>query len=139
EALRSRQVEGVVVIPNGLEADLLAGKDVAVTLRFDRSRTEADFAERKLNKVLAGYQEWVVAQRLKQYGAPPTVTKGVTRNVEDVSTATQRMGNRLAQMMPMLVLITGMLGALFPALSATTTERELGTLETLLVSPAGRG
>ena len=37
-----------------------------------------------------------------------------------------------------LVLITGMLGALFPALSATTTERELGTLETLLVTPAGR-
>jgi sodium transport system permease protein len=31
-----------------------------------------------------------------------------------------------------------MLGALFPALNATTTERELGTLETLLVSPAGR-
>src|SRR5204862_7481889 len=33
---------------------------------------------------------------------------------------------------------TGMLGALFPALNATTTERELGTLETLLVTPAGR-
>ena len=39
---------------------------------------------------------------------------------------------------PVLLLMTGMLGALFPALNATTTERELGTLETLLVTPAGR-
>jgi sodium transport system permease protein len=48
------------------------------------------------------------------------------------------MGNRLSQLLPLLVLITGMLGALFPALAATTSERELGTLETLLVTPAGR-
>jgi membrane protease YdiL (CAAX protease family) len=39
----------------------------------------------------------------------------------------------------LLLLLTGMLGALYPALSATTNERELGTLETLLVTPATRG
>ena len=36
------------------------------------------------------------------------------------------------------IVSTGMLGPLFPALNATTTERERGTLETLLASPAGR-
>src|SRR5439155_1436316 len=44
----------------------------------------------------------------------------------------------MGMLLPLLLLITGMLGALFPAFSATTTERELGTLETLLVSPAHR-
>jgi sodium transport system permease protein len=137
-ALRGGKLDGVVAIPDAFEQQLVAGKDPALTLRFDRSRTEADFVERKLNKILLDYQEWVVTQRLKAYNAPATVTKSIERKTEDVSTAGQRMGNRLAQMLPLLVLITGMLGALFPALSATTTERELGTLETLLVTPAGR-
>jgi membrane protease YdiL (CAAX protease family) len=39
-------------------------------------------------------------------------------------------------MLPMMLLLTGMLGAFFPALNATTMERELGTLEALLVTPA---
>ncbi len=136
--LRAGAVDAVVEFPPRLERDLVEGKNPAVTLRVDRSRTEADFAERKIGRILNGYQEWVVAERLKGYGAPPTVTRGIERKTEDVATAGQRMGNRLAQILPMLVLITGMLGALFPALAATTTERELGTLETLLVTPAGR-
>jgi sodium transport system permease protein len=136
--LRAGKVDGVVEIPDNFERDVLAGKDAALVTRVDRSRTEADFVERKINRIVNGYQEWVVAQRLKSYQVPPGVTKAIDRKVEDVSTAGQRMGNRLAQMLPLLVLITGMLGALFPALSATTTERELGTLETLLVTPAGR-
>jgi sodium transport system permease protein len=136
--LMAGQIDGVVQLPDHFEDDLLAGKDPAIVLRFDRSRTEADFVERKLNHILADYQEWVIGERLKKFGVPAGVTHGIERKSEDVSTAGQRMGNRLAQLLPLLVLVTGMLGALFPALAATTTERELGTLETLLVTPAGR-
>ena len=132
------RVDAVVQIPKDFERDLLAGNQTALTIRVDRSRNEADFVERKIDKIVNQYQEWVITQRLKSYGAPAIVTKGIEKKTEDVSTAGQRMGNRLAQLLPLLVLITGMLGALFPALSATTTERELGTLETLLVTPAGR-
>jgi sodium transport system permease protein len=136
--LRAGKIDGVVEIPDGFERDQLAGREAALVTRVDRSRTEADFVERKISRIVNGYQEWVIAQRLMSYQVPPGVTKAIERRTEDVSTAGQRMGNRLAQMLPLLVLITGMLGALFPALSATTTERELGTLETLLVTPAGR-
>src|SRR4051794_36141415 len=136
--LMAGQVDGLVQVPANFERDAIEGKETSVTLRVDRSRNEADFVERKINRLLNEYQEWVVARRLNAYDAPASVTKGIERKIEDVATAGQRMGNRLAQMLPLLVLVTGMLGALFPALSATTTERELGTLETLLVSPAGR-
>ncbi|HSI33854.1 MAG TPA: CPBP family glutamic-type intramembrane protease, partial [Tepidisphaeraceae bacterium] len=136
--LASGAIHAVIEIPPAFQPDLIAGKNPKLTVRLDRSRTEADFAERKIDKVISAYEEWVVAQRLKQYNAPATVTKGIDRATQDVSTAAQRLGSRLSQLLPLLILVTGMLGALFPALSATTTERELGTLETLLVSPAGR-
>jgi membrane protease YdiL (CAAX protease family)/ABC-type Na+ efflux pump permease subunit len=136
--LTSGLADVVLDIPLGFEPEVIAQKDVALTLHVDRSRTEAEFALRKLNKIIDEYQEWVIAQRLSHFKVPPQVTKGIEQKVEDVATAAQRMGNRLSQLMPLLILITGMLGSLFPALSATTTERELGTLETLLVSPARR-
>jgi sodium transport system permease protein len=56
----------------------------------------------------------------------------------DIASGDKVFGRLLSQMLPLLLMMTGMLGALFPALNATTTERELGTLETLLVTPAGR-
>jgi sodium transport system permease protein len=137
-SLKAGDIDGVIELPNQFEHDLVSGRNPIITLHVDRSRTEADFVERKIDKILSEYQEWIIAQRLKAYRAPPGVTRSIDQKVEDISTPGQRMGNRLAQLLPLLVLITGMLGALFPALAATTTERELGTLETLLVTPAGR-
>ena len=94
--LRAGKVDGVVEIPAWFEVDLLAGKEPTLVTRVDRSRTEADFVERKINRIVNGYQEWIVAQRLKTYQVPPAVTRGIDRKTEDVSTAGQRMGNRLA-------------------------------------------
>ena len=39
-------------------------------------RIEGEFAERKLNRVVADYTEWVVAQGLKALDVPPFVTPG---------------------------------------------------------------
>jgi len=137
-SLKASDIDAIIQLPDDFERDLIIGRNPTIIVRVDGSRTEAEFAERKINKILAEYQDWIVAQRLKNYRVPAGVTRNVDQKVEDISTPGQRMGNRLSQLLPLLVLITGMLGALFPALAATTTERELGTLETLLVTPAGR-
>src|SRR5688572_19496407 len=139
QSLARGRLDAVVEIPPGFETDVLAGKDAALTVRLNHGRTEAEFASRKLDRILDAYQEWVIARRLSRYDVPTAVTKGIERKLVDVATQEQRMGKMLSQLMPLLILVTGMLGALFPALAATTTERELGTLETLLVTPATRG
>src|SRR5688572_7406917 len=139
KALTRGQIDAVLQIPLGFEPDVIAGKDLVLTVLLNHGRTEADFASRKLDAVLDDYQEWVIARRLSRYDVPAAVTKGIQKKLVDVATQEQRMGKMLSQLMPLLILVTGMLGALFPALAATTTERELGTLETLLVTPATRG
>jgi membrane protease YdiL (CAAX protease family) len=66
------------------------------------------------------------------------VLEPVTSTTSDIANPAQLFGHLLAQALPVLLMMTGMLGALFPALNATTTERELGTLEALLLTPARR-
>lgn len=143
EQTLSRQVadgklDAVIDIPPDCERSALAGNETQLKFRIDRSRTVASFVEKKLQKLADEYQKWVIEQRLSERGVPASVLTPVKRDVQDVANGEQRFGHLLAQALPVLLLMTGMLGALFPALNATTTERELGTLETLLVTPASR-
>ena len=137
-ALKAGTLQAIVDAPPNAEARMVAGEDVQLTVRVDRSRTATPFAERKFDEMLGKYKKWIVEQRLALRGVPATVLEQPKTATVDISSGTQRFGKMLAQMLPLLLLMTGMLGALFPALNATTTERELGTLETLLVTPAGR-
>ena len=137
-ALRSGDLQAILHAPPGAQERMVRGEPVELKVELDRSRTSTPFAERKLSDMLGDYKRWVVEQRLALRGVPPAVLEPPKTTTVDISSGTQRFGRMMAQMLPLLLLMTGMLGALFPALNATTTERELGTLETLLVTPAGR-
>src|SRR3954453_1005196 len=137
-ALRAGDVAAVIEAPPDAQRRSIDGEDLEVRTPLDRSRTATLFVEKKLDKMLDDYKKFVVEQRLALRNVPASVLEPPKTKTVDISSGTQRFGKVLAQMLPLLLLMTGMLGALFPALNATTTERELGTLETLLVTPAGR-
>ena len=136
--LRAGNVSAIIEAPHDAQRRSVAGEDLELTTRLDRSRTATLFVERKLDKMLDDYKKFVIEQRLALRRVPASVLEPPKTKTIDIASGTQRFGKMLSQMLPLLLLMTGMLGALFPALNATTTERELGTLETLLVTPAGR-
>ena len=136
--LTAGKVDAILVVPAGAEKNALAAADVDIVTQLDRSRTTTLFAETRLTKILSAYERWIIEQRLRERGESTDLLKPLTKTTEDIATAYQRFGKLMGVSLPVLLLMTGMLGALFPALNATTTERELGTLETLLVTPAGR-
>jgi sodium transport system permease protein len=55
-----------------------------------------------------------------------------------VAPAEKKTGFLLAMMLPYMIVLTVMLGAMYPAIDLTAGEKERGTLETILASPAGR-
>ena len=136
--LASGKVDAVIVVPDNAERQALASNDVDIVTQLDRSRTASLFVETRLSKIISAYERWIIEQRLRQQGQSTELLKPLKKTTEDIATAYQRFGKLMGMSLPVLLLMTGMLGALFPALNATTTERELGTLETLLVTPAGR-
>jgi sodium transport system permease protein len=136
--LSSGKLDAIVEVPQGAETTALKGAEADFITRVDRSRTTSAVAANKLDRIFDKYERWIIEQRLREHGQSVDLLKPIKHTTDDVATADQRFGKMLALALPVLLLMTGMLGALFPALNATTTERELGTLETLLVTPAGR-
>src|ERR1700690_3915461 len=137
--LKSADVDVVIVAPLNYQSDAIAGRDAELDVQIDTSRTTTASVQRKVDKILTAYQQWIVQQRLAARGLPVELAAAPRHTVTDIATSGQMFGVFLGSALPLLLLMTGMLGALYPALSATTTERELGTLETLLVTPATRG
>ncbi len=54
---------------------------------------------------------------------------------EDLSSTEESMGNIIGGFIPVLIIISICLGAIYPAIDVTAGERERGTLETLLTLP----
>lgn len=138
QMLLEGKIDAAIEVGKNLETQSLAGQKVDLKVMLDRSRTSADYIEKKLRKLIEQYQRWVIEQRLRERNVPESVLTPVEMSTDDVASTSQRFGHILAGVLPVLLMMTGMLGALFPALNATTTERELGTLEALLLTPATR-
>lgn len=138
KALAAGQIDAVLQVPPHGEADALAAREIAIHVQLDRSRTASGFTQRKLDRVLHDYEQWIIAQRLKARGLPVSLVRPLTTVTDDLATGGRRLGSLFALMLPVLLLTTGLFGAFFPAVNATTAERELGTLETLLVTPASK-
>lgn len=136
--LKAGKLQAVLVVPPEFERKALAAGDAALKIELDRSREASGAAREKLGRVIQEYQRWIVAQRLRERGVPEALARPLKTETEDVSTGDRRFGAVLATILPMMLLITGALGALYPAINAATAEREHGTLETLLVTPAGK-
>jgi ABC-type Na+ efflux pump permease subunit/membrane protease YdiL (CAAX protease family) len=136
KALAANEIDAVLALPPHCEAEALAARNTEIHVQLDRSRSTSSFTQRKLDRILHDYEEWIIAERLKSRGLPVSLVRPLQSVTDDVATGGQRLGRLFALMLPVLLLTTGLFGAFVPAVNTITAERELGTLETLLVSPA---
>ena len=82
------------------------------------------------------YNKQLQKQKVQQLGLDADEILNPVRYEEvNYSSTEQTMGNVLGDIVPMLVIISIMMGAIYPAIDVTAGEKERGTLETLLTLP----
>ncbi len=137
EAVKRRELDLVLVVDRDFERDFRAGKSGKVDLCVDSTHSEAASNARKVEAVVGAYGNRIAVRRLLARGVAPDLTAPVTLRRLDVATAQQRAA-RLLNLIPMFVLIASFLGGMYCATDATAGERERGSLEPLLLTPAPR-
>lgn len=141
EMLRDEAAQAIVVIPNHWSKELFA----LGTLPFDsihilsmKTKEEAEFAVKRLRKkieeVRTDYSKWLLTQK----GIDETVLKPFLVSQIDVSTPSETSGKVIGMILPYMLILLTLTGAMYPAIDLTAGEKERGTLETLLISPATR-
>ncbi len=92
----------------------------------------------RINGVLKKFENQIVSERMDRLNLKPEVVRAYNINYEDVASRQEKFGKIAGGWFPYVFIIFGFMGAMYPALDLGAGEKERGTLETILSSPASR-
>jgi sodium transport system permease protein len=141
-AIKGKIVDCVVELPADFDLRVQSPESLAVTVYYDEQEFRSDAAESKVRKALESWRDALSVSLLVQSGVHDAAARHAlmpfTLALTDVAPAEKKTGFFLALMLPYMIVLMVMLGAMYPAIDLTAGEKERGTLETILASPVGR-
>lgn len=139
ERLKAGEFMALVEIPENFQKALEVESPTEIEIYYDMAEMKSDFAVDKLKDIFNPYRDLVVEQRLAEREISTDILLPFEITSQNVASAQKVAGKELGAMLPYLIIIMCFLGAMYPAIDLAAGEKERGTLETLLVSPASRG
>jgi sodium transport system permease protein len=156
--IRRDGYDAIVVLPADLSSQLAelssaasgpaAGRDSAPApglpsasqpeILFDQASEASRTAADRVERVLKRWREAVVNHMLESRGVSPAVAKPFDPVRTDLSEEIRRRAAVWSRILPFVVVVWALTGAFYPAIDLCAGEKERGTLETLLCSPATR-
>jgi sodium transport system permease protein len=136
-AVRSRRVAMVLVVPDDYASRWDRGKPAHVELLVDGSRATELASVQRVKALLEAHGSAVGTLRLLARGVDPELARPVVVDEIDLATAREHAAIFL-NLIPMFVLLAAFLGGMYVATDMTAGERERGSLEPLLGTPASR-
>jgi len=117
-------------------ADEIAGPEVLVFVdsASDRSRIAAE----RISGVLRRWKNAWTNQLLAANDVPASINSGIVLQTSDVANKLGKRAAAWSKILPFIVMIWCLTGAFYPAIDLCAGEKERGTFETLLSSPAER-
>ena len=133
----SKLGDPVVVVPASFEDDLAHGQPPRIELVYSSANGRAQAGVGTIERLLQGFGQEQAGLRLIARGVAPGVMNVTNVDTHDIADTASRAA-QLTGIVPMFVLMAVLYGALNAALDTTAGERERGSLEPLLATPASR-
>ncbi|MBI1193028.1 MAG: ABC transporter permease subunit [Bacteroidetes bacterium] len=125
----------VLAFPDDMAQKLDSMEQATITLYY---RATEDDIRSRVDGILAGAQQLWLGQRLEALQVDPRQMEPVVVRRIDLSSSREKIGQTLGAMVPYFFMIFCFLGCMYPAIDLGAGEKERGTMETLLSSPASR-
>jgi sodium transport system permease protein len=136
-AVRDRGEQVVVVISEDFAADFSSSRPATVQIVADGSDNTARPKVERVRALLRSYSGQIGSLRLINRGVSPAVVTAL--RIEDVEiSSSQQRAARILSFIPMFILLAAFTAGMQIATDATAGERERGSLEPLLATPAPR-
>jgi len=138
QGVRDRLVDAVVTIPPDVRRQIEAVGTAKFPILYDSTAEPSQLTSLRVREVLERWADAIVESRLAVDHKPPGYTEPVRVAAEDVAPEGKVGVNIWARVFPFLLVIMALTGAFYPAVDLCAGEKERGTMETLLISPATR-
>ncbi len=133
DAVRQHTVNcGVVVQDEGwTKRGANPADPVVLTIKFQPEDIRSEYAADRLQEALQRVADDRTRRRLESLGIDHRITQTVVIANQKMSTS----GSILGLILPLVLVLMTITGAIYPAIDLTAGERERGTLESLMASP----
>ncbi len=105
---------------------------------YNSARESSQIAYSRVERVLDRWTASIGRQNLAESGIPAAAARPFLVDPVDVAEADNRKAAVWSKILPFVLLLWALTGAFYPAVDLCAGEKERGTLETLLSSPAER-
>ena len=138
DLISDKRIRAAIEVPDGFEKALEAGAAPTITLYDYQGEMKSGIAVDQLQKFFADMRSAATARLLSDRGLPSTIAMPFEVKQVNVAPPEKVGGNLFGGIVPYFIIILCMSGAMYPAMDLTAGEKERGTMETLLCSPAAR-
>ncbi len=135
--IRSDSLDGAYIFADNFAKRLRQERAGVVEMLY-RSTDSNNITKNRLENVLEKYEDALLVKRLEKYGLKKSFIKTLTIKKKDIATKREKFGKIIGGFMPYIFVIFCFMGAMYPAIDLGAGEKERGTIETLLTSPANR-
>ena len=108
---------------------------IRIIVEYTSTNQDSGYTESMLEDLALMYKDEVLAEKLADYNLTEEFLNPVKYEAKDSVSESESIGMNLGGSIGMMLVVTIMLGAFYPAIDATAGEKERGTLETLLTLP----
>ncbi len=134
-----RDIRAAVRIPEGFETavddERPAGEVTILTFEGD---VKSNLAAGVLRSFFRDFRDGVVERRLAARDLSPDLLEPFAVDTSNVAPPEKVTGSTLGGVIPYIVILLCVTGAMYPAMDLTAGEKERGTMETILSSPVSR-
>jgi sodium transport system permease protein len=137
-AIRDGLASAVMVIPQNLPQQLETQHEIEIPIKYNSVDEPSQITYLRLRELLDRWRKSIVTGRLKRDQKTESYAEPIQVKAEDVATESEVGSKVWSRLFPFLLVMMSLTGAFYPAIDLCAGEKERGTMETLLISPASR-
>ncbi len=138
EAIKAFASRAVVIIPQGSREIFQANGSAPIEILYDQANENSGNAHNRLRGILSDFNKEQTKLRLTSSNLDESFINPTEVKSTSIAEKSAVVGFALSMFLPYLVVMGAAFGGLNTAFDLCAGEKERGTMETLLVSPASR-
>ncbi len=138
KTIKEHKIKAIALLPETMESDVAADKTVILKIFFDAGNDSSNSASNRIESLFEQQGRQVVAERLAKNSLSPELATPFKMQPTPISSGGTAALMILSSLLPYILAISAISGGIYAANDLVAGEKERGTLETLLVTPASR-
>lgn len=135
--LQDELLDAAVTIQEDYQSKIDQNSQANIRIQF--KRTDSFNTTREVIKtLLKSSEDEIIDKRMARLNIEQDVVQAYKVEYVDVASRQEIIGSLIGGWLPYIFILFGFMGAMYPALDLGSGEKERGTLETILSSPASR-